>query len=371
MNHMVTVFAILLAVHGLIHVLGAAKAFHWAELPQLTQPISPFSGSLWLISALAFLGAAGSIFIWPRWWWAIGFCAVILSMVVIVPAWADAKAGAFANAVVVVGVVFGFLSQGPFSLRAEYDEDVESRVSAFPAAAPITDADLAHLPVPVQRYLRAAGSVGQPRVRNYRVTMHGRIRGGRESRWMPFVAEQYNSVDPPARYFYLNASMFGIPVQGYHRFAGASATMRVKAAALVPVSTAGGPEMTESETVTLFNDMCLMAPATLIDRAIEWQAIDAHTVRARFTNAGHTIHADLLFDDAGLLANFISDDRYQSSSNGTGMRQLRWSTPIAGYRTRGTLQLPSAGEARWHEADSTYAYIQITIDDVQYNVGPH
>ena len=85
--------------------------------------------------------------------------------------------------------------------------------------------------------------------------MHGRIRAGRQSRWMPFAAEQYNFVDPPARYFYLNASMFAIPVQGYHRYAGSSASMRVKAAALVPVVNASGSEMTQSETVTLFNDI--------------------------------------------------------------------------------------------------------------------
>ena len=34
------IVAVLLAVHGLIHLMGFAKAFGYAELPQLTQPIS-------------------------------------------------------------------------------------------------------------------------------------------------------------------------------------------------------------------------------------------------------------------------------------------------------------------------------------------
>jgi len=34
-------FALALVVHGLIHLLGVAKAFGFAELPQLTRPISP------------------------------------------------------------------------------------------------------------------------------------------------------------------------------------------------------------------------------------------------------------------------------------------------------------------------------------------
>lgn len=359
-------FAALLVVHGMIHVLGAAKAFGWATLPQLTQPISPVLGVLWLLLMPIFFTAAAALFFWPRGWWMIGAAAVVLSMIAIAPSWADAKVGALANGVVLVGVVFGFLSQGPFSLRAEYERDLETSLPApaFPAA--VNDDDLAHLPSLVQRYVRAAGVVGRPRVRSFRVRLRGRIRNGFAGRWMPFESEQYNVVDPPARMFYLTASMFAIPIQGYHRYVGSAASMRVKAAALVPVATAAGVEMTQSETVTLFNDMCLMAPATLIDPAIEWTPIDANMVRARFTNAGHTIHADLSFNAAGELTNFVSDDRYQASS--AGMRRLRWSTPITAYRSYGAVRLPSGGEGRWHDTDGEYAYIELVIDDVQYNV---
>ena len=77
--------------------------------------------------------------------------------------------------------------------------------------------------------------------------------------------------------------MFTIPAQGYHRYVGSSASMRVKAAALVPVVAAAGPEMTQGETVTLLNDMCIMAPATLIEPAIAWEAVDGCTARACFT----------------------------------------------------------------------------------------
>lgn len=367
---MVTAFAILLVGHGLIHLLGVAKAFGWAELPQLTTPISVADGVWWLVSALLFIVTAVSLFAWPRWWWGIGTCAVAVSMSVIVLSWTDAKAGALVNAVVLVGLVFGFLSQGPFSLRAEYDRDVGSRVSVVPAAAPITEADLVHLPPPVQRYLRLAGVVGLPRVHNFRVTMHGRIRDSRQGRWMVFSSEQHNVVDPPARLFYLNASMFAIPVQGYHRYVGASASMRVKAAALVPVVEAAGSEMTQGETVTMLNDLCLMAPAALIGAGITWESADDRRATARFTNAGHTIRAVLSFNDAGELIDFVSDDRSQTSPDGKVMTRLRWSTPVRGYRTYGAVQLPSGGEGRWHDAEGGYAYIDLTIDDVQYNVKP-
>jgi hypothetical protein len=45
---MLTGFAALLAIHGLIHLLGFAKAFELAPLPQLREPIQPLMGVLWL-----------------------------------------------------------------------------------------------------------------------------------------------------------------------------------------------------------------------------------------------------------------------------------------------------------------------------------
>ncbi len=158
---MTIAFAIILVFHGLIHLLGFAKAFGWAELPQLTQPISPLLGVAWLMAALLFFAAAGSLFVWPRWWWAIGASAVLVSMLAIVPSWIDARFGALGNLMVLVGVGFGFLAQGPTSLRAAYERDVDQALTHTHTASvePIVDADLAHLPDPYGGiYARPASS---------------------------------------------------------------------------------------------------------------------------------------------------------------------------------------------------------------------
>jgi hypothetical protein len=361
-------FAVVLAVHGLIHLLGVAKAFGWAELPQLTHPVSPGLGAVWLIAAMLFVAAAVALLAWPRGWWAVGAFAIVISMIAILPSRADAKAGALVNVVALIGIFFGFLAQGPYSLRAAFEHDVDRGLGRMTRAETVTEADMARLPAPVQRYLRVAGVLGQPRVRNFHVRMHGRIRSGRDARWMPLTAEQYNFLDDPSRFFYLNASMFAIPVQGYHRFVGPSATMKVKAAALVTVADALGAEMNQAETVTLFNDMCVMAPATLIDPSVTWEPVDATTARAWFTNAGRTIGAELTFNQAGELTNFCSDDRYALMPDGKTVKRLRWSTPLTAYRSFGRVRLSSAGEGRWHEPEGEYAYIELTLDDIAYNV---
>ena len=361
-------FAALLVAHGLIHLLGVAKAFGLAALPQLTQPISPGRGGLWAIAALLFGVTAVAMYAAPRWWWAIGAGAIAVSSIAIAGSWTDAKAGAAVNVVVLVAAVVAAAIDGPWSLRAEYDRDVRAALARPRPTAVVSEADLAPLPPQVQRYLRVAGVVGQPRVWNMRARMRGRIRAAAEARWMPLRAEQHNVFDEPARLFYMTATMMGVPADGYHRFVGAAATMRVKAAGLVPVQQSGGDEMTQAETVTLFNDMCFMAPATLIDPAIAWSPLDADRVHATFTNAGHTIRAELVFNGAGELVNFRSDDRRRTSADGRAMTAVPWSTPVSAYRTFGAARLVHRGEARWHEAGGDFAYIELEIEDVQYNL---
>ncbi len=121
---------------------------------------------------------------------------------------------------------------------------------------------------------------------------------------MPFSADQHSFVDDPARLFYMEASMRGLPVFGIHRYVGEEAMMRIKAAGLVPVGDLAGNDMTRAETVTLFNDLCIMAPGALVEPAISWEAVDAQSVRATFTNGGHSIRAELQFNDAGELIDF-------------------------------------------------------------------
>ena len=207
-------FAVVLLVHGLIHLLGAARAFKWAELSQLTQPISRPLGVLWLVASALFIAAGAMLLASHRAWWAIASAALVVSTVAIVSSWADAKAGMLVNGLVLVGIGLGFAIAGPHSLRAAFEHDVAQRLVTLPLPENLSNDDLARLPEPVQRYLRKAGVVGQPRVANFYVRMHGRIRSGRDARWMPIAAEQYNFINEPARLFYLTSSIFVMPVLG-------------------------------------------------------------------------------------------------------------------------------------------------------------
>ena len=360
-----------LLVHGAIHLLGFLKAFGFAALPQLTVPIPPGRGLLWLTAALAFGAAAVGVVIRPRWWWAPAALGLVVSTVVVAASWTDAKAGAIANVVIAVAALVGFALDGPRSQRARFEHDVSALVpppGEAPAVRVVTDEALALLPAPVQRYLRAAGVVGHPRVTSFRLRFHGRIRSGPDAPWMPIVAEQVNTISPPARLFYLDARMFGLPVTGLHRYVDGAAAMDVRLLGLLRVAHDDGAAMTRAETVTLCNDLCLFAPAALVEPAFTWTPVSDREARLSFTAGAQTIAATLLFGADGRLSDFLSDDRGHAPAEGPSTAGQRWSTPIATYRRFGPFTLIGRGEARWQAPSGGYPYISLDVDDVAYGV---
>jgi hypothetical protein len=362
--------ATLLAIHGLIHGMGVAKAFGFAALPQLTQPLSREIGMLWLAAGVVMLASAVTIVASPRHFWIVGALALIASQAAITTAWRDASFGTIVNVALLLAVVYGWLTEGPSSFRAEFEKDIAVGL-ARPLEAPVvTEASLTDLPEPVRRYLRATGVVGQPSVQNYQVRFSGRIRSGPAAHWMPFDAVQHSFADQPTRLFLMRARLFAVPVQAFHRMSGGHATMRVTVAGAIPMVDAHGEVMDRSETVTLFNDMCIFAPGTLLGPGIAWEELDARTVRARFTNGDHTIAATLFFGDDGLLTNFMSDDRSRSSADGKQFTPLRFTTPVRNYRNFGPARLAAHGEARWRLPEGEFTYVELDLHQVTYNIQP-
>jgi len=170
----------------------------------------------------------------------------------------------------------------------------------------------------------------------------------------------------PTRIYLLKLKMFGLPVIGLHTYANAAASMLIKLGGLITVADGRGEEINKGETVTVFNDMCLLAPASLIDVRLKWKVINEQTVKAYFNNNGYTISAELIFNDKGQLINFISDDRFYSPTGET-YQKVRWSTPVNEYKEINGMMLATYGEAVWHFPEGNYCYAKINIKEIEYN----
>ena len=272
-------------------------------------------------------------------------------------------------ALLLVVLAYALFAIGPPSLRAAYKRAVTARIAETVAMPPLTEADLAPLPEPVRRYVRATGSVGQPRVHHFEARWRGRIRSGPDDPWMTFHAKQVNVIGEPARIFFMDARRGGLPVDVLHAYEGGAARMRVRLLSLVPLVDEAGPELDKTETVTVFNDMSILAPAALVEPSISWEPIDDRSARGSYTVGSHTVSATLHFNDAGELVDFVSDDRSRANADGS-LEQVRWSTPVGDYRAFGERRVATRGEGRWHPPDGAYAYIELELEALETNGTP-
>ncbi len=353
------IFIIITAIHGLIHLMGFVKAYNLVEIPQLTGNISKPIGILWLITSMLFLVSGGLFLAKKEWWWLIALVAVILSQLIIIISWDDAKFGTILNIFILLVVI---VSIGGYFFEQNYRKDVTNSLLRSQGVFNdvVTENDLTHLPRPVSKYLKYVGVIGKPKVNNVYVVLEGQMRE-RGKDYFSFTSEQYNFYDEPSRLFFMKAKMFGLNVLGYHRYMGNKAGMDIRIFGLFSV--VKHDDLFAAETVTLFNDICLLSPAKLIDKNIIWREIDDLTVKAEFTNKGVTISAILYFNEAGQLVNFVSDDRIAVAD----MKKYRFSTPISQYKNINGYNLPSYGEAVWHYPDGEFVYGKMWIRDVKYN----
>jgi hypothetical protein len=128
--------------------------------------------------------------------------------------------------------------------------------------------------------------------------------------------------------------------------------------------------MNKAETVTVFNDMCLSAPASLIDKRIEWETVNPLKVKATFNNKGVKISAELFFNEKGEMINFVSNDRYLTST-GKDYQNAPWSTPVRDYRDYNGVKLASYGEAHWSLPEGDYCYGKINLKEINYNISSY
>ena len=255
--------------------------------------------------------------------------------------------------------------------RARYDELVEAEFATQPLAPAraLTEDDLAPLPNPVQRYVRASGAVGRPRPQNVRIEFDAVMRRKPGDPGMAATSVQYNFLGRPSRFFFMTARMFGLPVRALHVYRLEQATFTVRVASLVNMVDQHGDEISRAETVTVLNDLCFFAPGALADPRVTWEAVDDRTAVVRFANGPHRVSATLLFNDADELVDFWSDDRPEGG--GGVLRQMRWNTPIDDYRDVDGRHVGHHGLAVYAYPDGPFTYGDFRLRSVAYDVaGP-
>jgi hypothetical protein len=244
-------------------------------------------------------------------------------------------------------------------LAGEVDKLFASRVGA--ESNLITEADLASLPEPVQRWLRYSGVVGKVIPTAIRLKQEGELRLG-EKGWLPFTAVEYYTTDPPGFVWSTQIQMSPlVPVVGRDAYFDGRGSMDMRLLGLITVAKDSGPDMDQGDLLRYLNEI-MWFPAGAISPHITWEGIDASSARATMSYGGVSAPATFFFDADGRLTTMVAErfDRDDGKVN-------RWSTPVTAYGEFFGIRIPVAGEALYVRASGDYPYIRARITAVEYD----
>ncbi len=239
------------------------------------------------------------------------------------------------------------------SVQSHYDRTVTAEM-------------LQRLPEPVQRYMAYTGVAGKPWTHTVRLRQRGRFRMAADRPWMPMTAVQSYTTDPPGFLWKARFHVAGLPfMTARDQYKAGHSRMRGRLLGLFTVFDARGEQADQGSMLRYLNEMTWFPIAYLGDN-ITWQGVDDHTAQVTLADGGRSVSAQMVFDDAGRVTNFIAQ-RYREHQGSYSLD--RWETPMTEYGTLGGLNLPTRGYAVWKlpapAGDLEYADLEIT--HIEYN----
>jgi hypothetical protein len=233
-----------------------------------------------------------------------------------------------------------------------------------PGGGVITEAQLAVLPDPIRRYLEYARVVGKEPIRTVRLKQRGAMRLAEGKGWLPLVAEQYVTNNPPAFLWHGTIQPFPlVSVSATDEFSDGHGTMAIKALSFIPLGTARGPEMDQGELLRYLGETAWF-PTALVSGNIQWEDIDASsataTVSAGRTRASGIIHVD----EQGRCTHFTAE-RYREERKRQMLRS--WTGRWDDYREINGFCIPTRAEAIWTLESGDFSYFRGEVTEIGYD----
>ncbi len=358
------IFALLVFIHGFIHLMGFAKAFKLAPVNQLTSNISATAGVLWLLACLLFIATAILFLVNKSEWWIIAVLALIVSQALIIQYWHDAKAGTIANVIVLFAAIVAF-SNWNFNknVRAEVKQMLQDNGTGSKEI--VTEDMLQKLPEPVKNWIRNSGIIGKEKLHTVHIKQRGwmRTKPGKD-KWRPTMAEQYFTIDKPGFIWRVQMEMMPlVAVSGKDKFVDGKGQMLIKAFSLINIVNDTGEKIDQGTLQRYLAEICWF-PSAALSPYIKWEAIDTTTAKATMNYNGVSGSVTFYFSKEGQILG-CSADRYKGGGKDATLE--KWVVTTKGYSVMNGIKMPVKSEATWKLKTGDFTWYKLEITEVEYN----
>lgn len=357
-------FFFLIIIHALIHLLGFLKAFNLAEINQLTQVISKPMGILWLIALLLLLLSALLFIVNKDIWWLTAFAGVILSQVLIILYWSDAKFGTIPNLIIILVAIVAFAN---WSFNRDVKIEIAEMLSKNVDKKEIlTEEKISHLPSIIQKWLKNSGAVGKEMIHAVYLKQRGQMRMKPEQKnWYEANAEQWFTTDNPAFIWKVKVDMMPLVFfTGRDKFIDGKGNMLIKILSLINIVNSSNNEKINQGTLQRYLGEIIWFPTAAVNSYIKWEEVDSLTAKATMTYNGTTGSAFFYFNANGDFVKF-STMRYMGSEKDSQLKE--WTITLNEYKVYDGIKIPVKGEATWKLDYGDFTWYKLEIYNVEYN----
>jgi len=358
------VFGILLGLHGLIHLMGFVSAFFSTTIEKQVLGISKPIGALWLVTFILFIISVAQFLDGKKWFY-VAFIAVILSQILIILAWKDAKLGTIANIIIVLVSISAYGMHRFHKMvkneSAELFQNIESKNPSV-----IVKDDIKHLPEIVQRWLIQSGVVDHQNIVSVRLKQKGKMRTKPNSKWMPFTADQYFNVTNASFVWTTDVeAMLIVPMVGRDKLVNGKGAMLIKLAGLFPVVNESDNEnINQGAMLRYLAEVCWF-PSAAISGNITWETIDETSAKAILTINEKSVSGRFNFNKNGTIASFEAN-RYHGGNDDAQLE--KWVIVNSEHRPFNGVIIPNKSKVIWKLKEGEFHWLTLEIIDIEYNV---
>ncbi|WP_339902858.1 DUF6544 family protein [uncultured Cyclobacterium sp.] len=358
-------FIVIIALHGVIHLFGFLKAFDLSEFNAISQPISRPMGLLWLITFVLFVVTAFLLAIKLHYWQFTGLAGIVLSQLLILNNWYDAKFGTIINLVILAAIILAFSS---FNFKNKVKREVEKIFTDSKAnsQALLSEEMLEGLPLIVQKWLHNTGSIGKPMVYCVYLEQDLQMRlKPEQEKWTNAQANQYFSIDPPAFNWYVDLQMNPLlPVVGRDKFEKGEGEMTIKLWSLFSIVNTKKEDKINQASLQRYLAEMVWFPSFAVSPYLKWEAIDNSSAKATMEYKGTIGSGIFHFDERGDFKKFVAM-RYKDSKDSI---PTEWTVSAIKTEERNGIRIPVSSKAEWKLAHGNWTWLKLEITDIKYNV---
>lgn len=357
-------FALLLSIHGLIHVMGFVSAFFSTSIEKQVLGISKPIGSIWLITFILFAVSAIQ-FLGKKKWFYIAFIAVLISQILIIITWNDSKFGTVANVIIFLVSMSAFGSCR-FQKMVEHETNDLLEKIAPKKSKLIVKSDIDHLPFIVQRWLLNSGIIDIERIISVRLKQSGKMKTSPKSKWLSFNAEQYFDVSDPSFIWSAQVDYLAVTsLLGRDKFLDGKGDMLIKIAGLIPIVNVAQNERINSASMLRYMAEMVWFPSAALSDYITWEAIDEHKAKATFTYNEKSVSGVFEFSEDGNIVSFEAQRFYNSNNQNT---LETWFILTEGHQDFEGFRIPTKCKVIWKLKEGDFHWLNFSISDVTYNL---